>query len=183
VIEAKDLALVYDQAIIKDGKGGNVSLTIWTRIDERLIHGQVITAWRQHLGYKAICVVDDAVAGDPYLSDALRLAVPPGIEVSIYTVREAVDILKKPPNVEMLLLLRSPKTALALVAAGVSLSAINVGNVASRSGSKRILKSISLTAAQARMLDALAESDIEISFQVTPDDAPIGWRKLRRRAF
>lgn len=158
-----------------------MSLTRWTRIDDRLIHGQVVTAWRQHLGYKAICVVDDTMAGDPYLSDALRLAVPLGITVSIYTVREAVKVLKEPPNVETLLLLRSPGTALALVEAGVSLSAINVGNVAARSGSRRVLKSISLTAAQANVLDMLAENDIDISFQVTPDDLPMSWQKLRRR--
>jgi mannose/fructose/N-acetylgalactosamine-specific phosphotransferase system component IIB len=177
------LALGYDQAIITDGKGGSVELVRWTRLDERLIHGQVITAWRQHLGYKAICVVDDAVAGDPYLSDALRLAVPAGIEVSIYAVREAVDILKEPPNVETLLLIRSPRTALALVEAGISLSVVNVGNVAARSGSKRVLKSISLTVDQAKMLDALVENGIEISFQVTPEDPPMSWQKLRRRVF
>lgn len=160
-----------------------MSLTRWTRIDDRLIHGQIVTAWRQYLGYQAICVVDDVVAADPYLSDALRLAVPSGIEVHIYTIGEAIDVLQDPPKVETLLLLRSPQSALALIEAGISLPLINVGNLAARAESKRVLKSISLTAAQAKALDRLAERNIEIEFQVTPDDPSISWQKLRRRAF
>jgi PTS system mannose-specific IIB component len=146
-----------------------------------LIHGQVVTAWQQYLRYRAIVVVDDTVASDPYLSDALRLAVPTDVEVDILTVREAVDALQVPPLVATLVLLRDPQVALALVQAGVPLSVVNVGNLAARAGSKRVLKSISLTAAQADALDALLEKGIDIHFQVTPGDPATSWQKLRQR--
>jgi PTS system mannose-specific IIB component len=158
-----------------------MSPTRWTRIDDRLIHGQVVTAWRQHLGYQAISVVDDTMAADPYLSDALRLAVPPGVAVDIWTVRHAVEALSELPAVETLLLLRSPQVALTLIQAGLSLARINVGNLGAQPGSRRVLKSISLTAPQAAALDALAAHGVDITFQVTPDDPPVSWSKIRQR--
>ena len=157
--------------------------TFWTRIDDRLIHGQVTVGWRQHLRYDAICVVDDVAAADPALRDALRLAAPAGVVVHVYTTEEATSALAASPSERTLLLLKSPQTALALVEGGLSLSQLNIGNLAARPGSVRVLKSISLTVEDVAALDALDARGIAITFQPTPDDPTVDWRALRPRRF
>ena len=165
----------------------------WVRIDDRLIHGQVTVAWRQHLCCDEIWVVDDALAVDPFLQDALRLATPPDVVLHVYTIEEATSAWEGndapgPPAGnsstaprEVLVLLKSPQAALALVERGVPLAQLNVGNLAARPGSRRALKSISLTGEQIAALDHLAERGIAILFQPVPEEPPLEWCSLRRR--
>jgi PTS system mannose-specific IIB component len=80
-----------------------------------------------------------------------------------------------------LMLLREPAGVLQLVEGGVSLERVNVGNLGSRPGSVRAIKSVSLTQAHVEALDALDAHGIEVFFQVTPEDSPIEWRAVRRR--
>ena len=81
----------------------------------------------------------------------------------------------------VLMLLREPEGVLALVKGGVSLERVNVGNLASRPGSVRAIKNVSLTAAHIAALDALAERGIDVFFQLAPEDARISWEAVRRR--
>jgi mannose/fructose/N-acetylgalactosamine-specific phosphotransferase system component IIB len=153
----------------------------WARVDDRLIHGQVVVAWRSYLRFDAIAVVDDAVAGDPYLRDVLCMAAPADLDVGVYTTKEAVDVLTAPVSSRVLLLFTRPETALALVEAGVALPHLNVGNLAASPGSRRVLGSISLSSAHADALDALAARGVRITFQATPDDPALDWQAVRRR--
>jgi mannose/fructose/N-acetylgalactosamine-specific phosphotransferase system component IIB len=153
----------------------------WVRVDDRLIHGQVVVAWRYHLRYDAIYVVDDTAAGDPYLRDALRLAAPAGLVVEVHTTEEAVEVLTDSIPGQVLLLVKYPRTALALVEGGVTLSHLNVGNLAAAPGSRRVVRAISLTPEHAVALEALAAHGVRITFQATPDDPAVDWSAVRRR--
>jgi PTS system mannose-specific IIB component len=155
--------------------------TIWARLDDRLIHGQVVVAWRQRLRYEAITVVDDEVARDPYLSDVLCAAAPAGVAVEVCAVAEAVDALAASPSRVVLLLVKRPQTALALLEAGVPLAQLNVGNLAPGPGSVRVVRSISLTPAHAAVLDALAGRGVRVTLQPTPDDPAVAWGAVRGR--
>jgi mannose/fructose/N-acetylgalactosamine-specific phosphotransferase system component IIB len=153
----------------------------WARVDDRLIHGQVTVAWRRHLHYDEICIVDDAVSADPFLRDVLRMAAPDDVSVQVYTMQEAVAALTSPGARETLLLVESPQTALALVERGVPLEHLNVGNLAPGAGSVRVFKSISLDSEHVAALDALAARGVHITFQLTPDDVRVDWQAVRQR--
>jgi len=152
----------------------------WVRVDDRLIHGQVVVAWRDYLRFDTILVVDDEVAGDPYLRDVLCLATPAGVTVGVHTIAEAVSVLTTPAPGQIVLLKR-PETALSLLNAGVPLPQLNVGNIAAVPGSRRAVGSISLTPAHVLTLDALAERGVRVTFQATPDDPALDWKTVRRR--
>ena len=153
----------------------------WARLDDRLIHGQVVVGWRQHLCYDAIYVVDDDVGEDSFLRDVLRLSAPPGVTVRVYTTAEAVAALSVAVPDRVLLLVKRPQTALALVEGGVHLPHLNVGNLAAEPGSVRVLKSISLTPDHVAALDALTERGVHITFQPTPNDPSVDWHTVRKR--
>lgn len=165
-------------AMDRQDRSGN---NLWARVDDRLIHGQVVVGWRQHLRFQEIWVVDDGLAADPFMGDVLRLAAPAEVVVQVRTVAQAAAALAADPERRTLLLFKEPQVALALVEAGARLAQLNVGNLAARPGSRRAWQSISLTETHMAALDALAGRGISISFQATPDDAPIPWAQVRRR--
>lgn len=160
-----------------------MSPVCWARVDDRLVHGQVAVAWRQHLRYEEIWIVDDGVAADPLLQEALSLATPSDLPVRAYSLEQAGEALQASPSQRVLLLFKDPQAALALVERGIPLAQLNVGSLASSPGSMRAFKSISLNAGQAAALDALAEHGARVTFQLTPDDPQADWQALRRRVF
>ena len=171
-----------------------MSSICWVRVDDRLIHGQVTVAWRQYLRYGHIWIVDDQTAGDAFLKEVLRVATPGDVGIQVYTVEEAVaawtaqtaggssEGSRADPG-KVLLLIKSPKTALALFEAGLSqpirACGLNIGNLASRPGSKRAFQSISLIPEDVSALDALAGGGVRITFQAVPHGAQADWASIR----
>lgn len=169
----------------------------WTRVDDRLIHGQVAVAWRQHLRYQEIWVVDAATRSDPFLVDALRLAAPPGVTVRVYGAWE-VDVTRAPwsdiargsrplespersNGARVLLLVKQPRVVLALLDRGVRIDRLNVGNLSSSPGSLRVHKNVSLAEDDARALDVIAGRGVKIVFQLVPRERPVQWRVVRQK--
>lgn len=151
----------------------------WVRVDDRLIHGQVTVAWRQHLNYDAICIVDDAIAGDAFMRDVLEMAAPAGVRACVVTVQQAIGALEQLSAKAVLVLVKTPQTALQLVEGGLAIEQVNVGNLGAAPGRKRVLKSISLGPEHVAALDALAAHGIQIAFQPVPDDPPVAWQRVR----
>ena len=72
-----------------------MSNIVLARIDDRLIHGQVMTAWVQYTGGNEIVIADDKVANDPFLSAVITGAVPKHLKAEAMTLEKAADYLKK----------------------------------------------------------------------------------------
>ena len=64
------------------------------RIDDRLIHGQVVVGWGQPLDCTFIVLVDDEVRGSDWEQDLYRMGVPPHIEIIFASVSEAAERLR-----------------------------------------------------------------------------------------
>jgi len=163
-----------------------VTPTLWVRVDDRLLHGQVTVAWRQHLQPDEIWVVDDPVRADPFLSNVLRMAAPADVTVRVYSVSEAISAwaarrLGPCARLGILLLVKSPQVALALAEGGLVFPHLNVGNIAPVSGSRRVFRTISLAPEHIAALDALTQRGVSMTFQLTPDDSRVDWNTVRRQ--
>ena len=154
---------------------------VLARVDDRLLHGQVVVAWRRVLAFDTVYVIDDGVAGDPYLVDTLRLAAPSDLQVRALSVVEATAALADPPSGRAILLFKTPQAALALVEAGVSLPGLNVGNLAWGAGRKRVQRSIALSAEEAEVLERLSARGVQVTFQQAPEERAVGWEVVRRK--
>jgi mannose/fructose/N-acetylgalactosamine-specific phosphotransferase system component IIB len=101
------------------------------RVDDRLIHGQVVVAWGNHLQPRRIWVVDDAAASSAWERELLATAAPPGVQVRVLTLAEAVADYAAEAIAEgaAFLLMRDLKTALALADAGLALQTLNLGGI------------------------------------------------------
>jgi len=150
------------------------------RVDDRLIHGQVVVKWLHHLGCKDILIVDDELWGDNFMQSVLRLAAPPGVRVHVAPTQGAREqlnrIVSQPQGV--LVLVKSPPTALALHRSGVEFSAVNVGGMAAGPNTTRLFKSVSATQEQITALLDLQARGVRVYFQIIPEEHAVDIQEL-----
>jgi mannose/fructose/N-acetylgalactosamine-specific phosphotransferase system component IIB len=129
------------------------------RIDDRLIHGQVVVGWGQPLDAKFIVLVDDAVATSDWEQELYRMGVPPHMEVYFVSVADAIPLIPKLQKDEREGILLTPDvpTMHKLVEAGV-VESVNVGGIHHRPGREQKLRYVFLTPPEAAELEAMGKS-------------------------
>ena len=140
------------------------------RIDDRLIHGQVVVGWGQPLRAQFIVLVDDAVRASPWEQDLYRMGVPPDIEVVFASTKEALERLpewEQDPRVGILLV-GDIGTLAALSGDSHQLKRVNVGGIHHRPGRSERLRYVYLSDAEAEQLRRLAARGVEITAQDVP---------------
>lgn len=151
------------------------------RIDDRLIHGQVVIGWGRALGIDLIILVDDQVASSGWEQDLYRMAVAPEIEVVFVTVADAAGRAAgwQTNGKRGLLLTGDLETMAALRTAKPEVvQRINLGGIHHRAGRRERLPFIYLTDQELRTLQALEEGGAVITAQDLPTNAPVALRNL-----
>jgi mannose/fructose/N-acetylgalactosamine-specific phosphotransferase system component IIB len=151
------------------------------RIDDRLIHGQVVIGWGRPLGIDLIILVDDQVAGSPWEQELYRMAVEPDIEVRFVTVAQATAQMAdwQANGKRGLVLTGDLETMAALHTANPELvHRINLGGVHHRPGRRERLPFIYLTDQELRTLTTLEEGGAVITAQDLPTTPPVALRSL-----
>jgi len=149
------------------------------RIDERLIHGQVVTLWTNQLGITNILVIDDDVAEDDIQKSILEMATPPGIKLFVFSVADAVVKLDdKFIDDRIFVIFKNPHSVLEFLRQGGYISELNVGNISHKKDSKRILKSVSLTKEEVRIFKQINNYDVRIIAQMVPNDKQTNFMNL-----
>lgn len=145
------------------------------RIDDRLIHGQVVVKWVRHVGCTEIVIVDDALARDPYMQRVLQLAAPTGMPVSILSVPDAISYFTTPSRHagRALVLFKSPSAVLALHQNGVSIPELNLGGMAGGPGARRIFKSVAVMPSDIVALERLCAEGVRVYLQMVPEERPV----------
>lgn len=116
------------------------------RIDDRLIHGQVATAWTKETGVNRIIVVSDDVAKDPLRKFMLQEAAPPGVKANVVTVGKLLSIYNSQlfTDQKMMLLFTNPHDVVALIQGGVKITSVNIGGMHFVAGKKMITNFVSV---------------------------------------
>jgi mannose/fructose/N-acetylgalactosamine-specific phosphotransferase system component IIB len=140
------------------------------RIDDRLIHGQVVVGWGQPLDVSFIVLVDDEVSGSEWEQDLYRMGVPPHIEVIFASVDQAADRLGNWESDSRvgILLVGDIDTAASLVERAPQVKRFNVGGVHHRAGRRERLRFVYLTDDEAAKLRQLAARGVEVTAQDVP---------------
>jgi mannose/fructose/N-acetylgalactosamine-specific phosphotransferase system component IIB len=145
------------------------------RIDDRLIHGQVIVGWGKPLNAAFIVLVDDTVSASPWEQDLYRMGVPAELEVVFASTAEAAQRLadwQRDPRVGILVS-GDIDTLAALSAGNHGVRRVNVGGLHHRPGRSERLRYVYLTDAEAAKLRALAAQGVEVTAQDVPTAAPV----------
>jgi PTS system mannose-specific IIB component/fructoselysine and glucoselysine-specific PTS system IIB component len=151
------------------------------RIDDRLIHGQVVIGWGRALGIDLIILVDDLVAGSAWEQELYRMAVAPQIEVKFVTIAEASKQMAEwqANGKRGLVLTGDLDTMAALHAANPQIvHAINLGGIHHRPGRRERLPFVYLTDQELRTLLDLEAGGAVITAQDLPTTPPVALRSL-----
>ena len=142
------------------------------RIDDRLIHGQVVAVWCRHQKFTRVVIVDDGVAADAFMQEVLSLAAPPGLTVDVRSIEEGSKELSldAPDRGTTMVLLKSPQTAKQLYDGGVKYSVLNVGGIGSRPGRKNIFKNIAASEEEIAILRQLLDQGVKITLLTVPGE-------------
>lgn len=128
-----------------------------TRIDGRLIHGQVANLWTTKLNISRIMVVDEDIVNSDLEKTALKLATPAGIKLSVLTIdKAATNILAgRYDSQRLLIVAKRPKTFLGLMNKGVTLTELNVGNMSQTPETRSVTRSINVVDEDIQDFDAI----------------------------
>jgi mannose/fructose/N-acetylgalactosamine-specific phosphotransferase system component IIB len=144
----------------------------FVRIDDRLVHGQVVEGWIPFLRADLVLVASDAAAQDETQSILMRLALPDEVELC---VMKAAKAARHPAFAEAgarrtLVLVDGPLAALELLEAGARFDEVNVGGLHYTAGRVQLGKAIFLSAADEEALRGIAARGVRLSGRALPDD-------------
>ena len=145
------------------------------RLDDRLIHGQVVIGWVQALGATRIVVVDDRVHANTWEQEIYRLGAPAGLGVDFESVDEACermpDWLKVPERV--IVLVGDVGTTVRLYDGCDGITVLNLGGVHDGVGRRQRLPYVYLTDDEAQQLRELSARGVQITVQAVPTESPV----------
>jgi mannose/fructose/N-acetylgalactosamine-specific phosphotransferase system component IIB len=150
-------------------------MIVLSRIDDRLIHGQVVEGWLRVIQAGRIVVVSDQTAADPFQASLMRLAVPPGVEVTVLSIKDADAALKEDRWSEerVLLLMPGLKEARRLAEAGSLPSRLNLGGLHDAPGRKTLTPSLSLGPEDKADVKALLACKVVVDTRALPGDEDV----------
>ena len=142
------------------------------RIDDRLIHGQVVLGWVPHVKPDRIVVANDRVAASDWERRFYTTCVPPDLKTSFFSTEEAARRLTSELFLQenLLVLFETGSDVLALINAGVTLTQVNVGGLHYRENSVELLPFVFLTEAERSALRELVKRGVTLSAQDIPSN-------------
>lgn len=142
------------------------------RIDDRLIHGQVVLGWVPHVRPDRIVVANDRVAASDWERRFYASCVPPDVKTSFFSAEEAARRLQGELflHEDLLVLFESGRDVLALVRAGVALNNVNVGGLHYRENAVELLPFVFLTEEERSFLRELVKRGVTLYAQDIPSN-------------
>ncbi|KHD15444.1 PTS system mannose/fructose/N-acetylgalactosamine-transporter subunit IIB [Clostridium butyricum] len=154
------------------------------RIDDRLLHGQVVAFWSNSLQISRVMVINDEVANDELQKTFLRMVAPANIRTSILSKETAVkNILnEKYLGQKVMIIVKNPKDILDLIDLGLEIKEVNVGNMASRKGTIQIKRSVSITNDELENFLELENRGVLLTAMMVPDEGKNYLRDYLKKA-
>lgn len=141
----------------------------FTRIDDRLIHGQVMTAWlHAYDDVRHVLIVDDDVSKDPFMAQMFSLLVPSGTTIEILAVEDAVAKFSAGLDKPTLMLVKYPLTIKRLVDAGVAIDFLNIGGMGMTKDRTKFFQNIAASEEERSILAELSDKGMKIEIQIVP---------------
>ncbi len=141
---------------------------VLTRIDERLVHGQV-QMWIKSLSCNLVLVANDEVSKDPIAQTLMKTSIPDSIGMRFFDIEKTCNVIHKAASSQKIyLVVKSCEDALRLVEGGVPINHINLGNVHQKENSQKVSRSLYLTDFDVECLKKLVDMGIEFDTRSTP---------------
>lgn len=146
---------------------------VLARIDQRLIHGIVVTQWAGATQAKRLMVVDDEVSKDEVQKSAMRMSKPVGTGMSIIDTETAIKNFNagKYDSHNVFMIVREPSTLVKLAEGGVKIPKVNIGIIFDGEGKTTVKKMVSVNEEEVADLKKLKAMGIPVTFHFVPSEA------------
>lgn len=155
-------------------------MLVLTRIDDRLIHGQVVEGWVSHLKATCIVVADDRVASNPLQRSIMEISVPRGLKVFIGGVDEMCGRVRSGAldAERVIMLFSSPEDVLHALREGLRPRAVNIGGMRYVPGKRKLMDVLAVSDADLSALREIAGQGVSVDVQTVPTGKPLPLEKI-----
>lgn len=145
---------------------------VLTRIDNRLLHGQVATQWTKHIGANLILVANDDVAGKKMRQNLMDMAAPTGVATRYWTLQKTIDTIHKAADRQKIFIIcESPADVLTLVEGGVPIKEVNIGNMHMSEGKKQVAGVVAVDDKDVEAFKKLRDLGVKLEIRKVPTES------------
>ena len=144
---------------------------VLVRVDDRLVHGQVMTSWSKATNANKFMVIDDEVASNDLMKTVLKGVIPANIKLGIFTVEKAADRLIKGFKSD-------DRVIQKFLGYGIQFNQLNIGGIGTRADRETLWRNIAVTKEEKEAIKELISSGTDVFIQITADDAKVDVAKL-----
>ena len=143
------------------------------RIDTRLLHGQVATAWTKQIAPDRIIVVSDGVAHDQLRKTMIEQAAPPGVPANVVPISKMIEVSRDPRfgATKVFLLFETPQDLLKCIEGGVDIKEVNIGSMAHSVGKVVVTDAIAMGDDDVKTIEAIKAKGVKLEARKVPADA------------
>lgn len=167
---------IPEGTVIGDGK---IKINL-ARLDSRLLHGQVATAWTPDSKADRIIVVSDNVSKDEMRKTLITQAAPAGVKANVVPIQKMIEVAKDPRfgETHALLLFETPQDALKAIEGGVPVETLNVGSMSHSTGKTVINTVLSMNKEDVETFEKLRDLGVKFDVRKVPNDSKADLFKL-----
>jgi PTS system mannose-specific IIB component len=145
---------------------------VLVRIDDRLVHGQIVQGWLKILDVNIILVVSDIVTLDTMQQMLMTMSVPGNIKLDIKNLKDATNIItsRQYDKEKVMILASSPSDVLYMIESGADFKSINVGGMHFVSGKRQLLHNLCVNDNDVENLYKIHIKSVEIEGRILPED-------------
>jgi len=155
---------------------------VLARVDNRLVHGQVLSAWVPALDVNVLVVIDDEAARNTLVRSAMEIAIPPDVQFEVAPVQQAGEaMLRVGAGKRAMVLLRDVAEVGRALDAGLKITRLNLGNVHFSHGRVPVSQAVYLSADEVAELHRLEARGVTVELKTLPRDAPMPLAEIERR--
>ena len=147
---------------------------LWVRIDNRLVHGQIIETWLPFTGSHFIAVINDELSGDALRREIMSLAIPQGVDLAFLAVKDAPTFFEKniAQAANALVIFSNCPDARSAYEHGFVFSRINIGNLHYGPGKRQICTHVAVSRDDQACLEFFSRRGVNLDFRCVPNDQP-----------
>jgi len=143
---------------------------IHIRVDNRLLHGQVVQFWIPYLEVDHLVIADDITTANAAMTAVCKMAVPKHVKLSVLPVKELKETLTNSPDATLMVLLRDISDVITAQATGCEFSRLVIGNVHAGDGRNRITDSVYLSPEEIKILYRLGNDGCAVEIKTFPGE-------------
>ncbi|MBP1890539.1 PTS system N-acetylgalactosamine-specific IIB component [Clostridium moniliforme] len=142
-----------------------------TRVDNRLIHGQVGVTWVNHLGANLILIANDEVSKDKVQQSLMEMVLPDAIQARFFSIDKTIKVIHKAADRQKIFLVcKTPQDVLRLIEGGVPISEVNIGNMHFSEGKEQVSSTVSLDDDDKKTIRKIIDLGVKVEVRRVPDE-------------